>query len=290
MEQPDTFQPDTLKNAPFRNVCFTDFNAHDYDALPKGVDYVAWCIETCPTTGRQHCQGWAWAQTPKKFGGWKKAFPGAHIEKMMGSFLQNDKYCSKTTGGLLKELGTRPMENGKKRVLLQIKECIEGGETVSKIQKRDEYFDTVLRYERGLRDYERRLRLDKSIEAGYSKRHVTVLIGKAGSGKTKHVYDQHNGHSVYTMPKNDGKWFGTYDGQLVVLFDDVSPGDIMPITTFLRVTDGYPIEVEIKGGFTPWVPTHIYITSNLGIREWWPTMTDEQYLAVQRRVSEIIFK
>lgn len=290
MEQPETNQPETKVLSTFRAICFTDFKAQPYENLPKGVTYIAWTCETCPSTGRSHNQGWAYSEKPQRLTGWKKALPGAHIESMRGTFAQNDAYCSKTTSGVLKELGVRPMENGKKRVLLQIKECIEAGESVSKLQKRDEYFEPILRYERGLRDYERRCRADKSIEAGYSRRNVTVLIGAAGSGKTRYVYEQHNGHSIYTMPKNDGRWFGTYDGQPVVLFDDVSPGDIMPITTFLRITDGYPIEVEIKNGFTPWVPTHIYITSNLCIRDWWPTMTDEQYLAVQRRLTEVIFK
>lgn len=289
MEQPETNVPET-KNATFRAVCLTDFRGEDYTELPKGVNYIGWQVETCPTTGRKHCQAWAYSEKPQRFTAWKKAFPGAHIERMHGTFAQNDNYCSKTTSGTLKELGTRPMENGKKRVLLQIKEEIEAGERVSKLQKNDQYFEPILRYERGLRDYERRLRQEKAIDDGYKPKTVTVLIGSAGSGKTKYVYDQHDGHSVYTMPKNDGRWFGTYDGQPVVLFDDVGPGDIMPITTFLRITDGYPIEVEVKGGFTPWIPTHIYITSNRAINEWWPDMTPEHYMAIQRRVSSIIYK
>lgn len=289
MEQPETSEPET-NNTTFRAVCITDFRETEYIELPKGVTYLAWSRETCPTTGRPHLQAWAYAEKPKRFSGWTKAFPKAHIEKMHGTFAQSDKYCSKTTEGVLKELGIRPMENGKKRVLLQIKEAIETGERVSKLQKRDEYFEPILRYERGLRDYERRARLEKATDAGYIAKTVTVLIGPAGTGKTRYVHDQHDGHSIYTMPKNDGRWFGTYDGQPVVIFDDIGPGDIMPITTFLRITDGYPIEVEIKGGFTPWVPTHIYFTSNIDITQWWPDMTGDQYNAIQRRLTKTIFK
>lgn len=289
MEQPATFQPDTSKTSPFRLVCFTEHDtSRDMGELAKKFDYLCYGEEIAPTTGKKHFQGYAYKATAQKFGFYKKAFGNTHFEKCHGNLEQNDRYCKKE--GKWTEFGTKPMGNGKKRVLLQLKEEIEKGERVSKLQKTDEFFEPILRYERGLRDYERRLRQEKAIDDGYKAKTVTVFIGPPGTGKTKYVYDEHDRHSIYAMPKNDGKWFGTYDGQPVVLFDDVSPGDIMSISTFLRLTDGYPIEVEVKGGFTPWIPTHIYVTSNKSIMEWWPGISEDHYLAIQRRCTSIIFK
>lgn len=288
MEQPATFQPDT-KNTPFRLLCFTEFDtSRDMAELAKNFDYLCYGEETCPTTGRKHYQGFAYKEQAQRFSWYKKRFGNTHFERCNGTLEQNEAYCKKQ--GKYTEHGVKPMGNGKKRVLLQIKEEIESGQRVSKLQKTDQYFEPILRYERGLRDYERRLRQEKAIQVGYKPRTVTVLIGSAGSGKTRYVYDKHDRHTIYTMPKNDGRWFGTYDGQPVVLFDDVGPGDIMPVTTFLRITDGYPIEVEVKGGFTPWVPKHIYITSNKSISEWWTDLTPEHFLAIQRRVTNTVYK
>lgn len=288
MEQPATKQPAT-KLAPFRSVCFTEFDtSRDMEELAGHFQYLCYGKEVCPKTQRDHYQGYAYIDKAQRWSWFKKIFGKTHFDQCRGTFEQNVKYCSKE--GHYTEFGVKPMGSGKKRILLEIKDKIDSGERVSKLQKLEVCFEPILRYERGLRDYERRCRLDKAIDEGYKKKTVMILIGPAGSAKTRHVWDQHEPHSVYTMPDNSGKWAGTYDGQPVVLFDDVGPGDIMPLTTFLRLTDGYPYEVPIKGGFTPWTPTHIYFSSNMPITEWWSDIKEEQWLAIDRRVTDTIYK
>jgi hypothetical protein len=66
-----------------------------FENLPDNIQYLAFVQETCPTTNRIHYQTWAYASTAMKPTGWKKIFPGDHIEQMYGTFEQNDKYCSK---------------------------------------------------------------------------------------------------------------------------------------------------------------------------------------------------
>lgn len=293
MEQPATKQPATKKlngsGAPFRLVCFTEYDMErNMEDLASHFQYLCYGKEVCPTTQKDHYQGFAYVDKAQRFSWFKKVFGKTHFAQCRGSLEQNEDYCSKE--GKYTEIGVKPMGSGKKRILLEIKDKIDAGESVSKLQKIEACFEPILRYERGLRDYERRVRMEKSIDEGYKKKNVIVLIGSPGSGKTKYVYDKFNGHSIYPMPKNNGKWFGTYDGQPVVLFNEFGGGDTMPVTDFLRITDGYPIEVEVKGGFVPWTPTDIYITSNRSIDEWWPELSSEHYLAVHRRITETIYK
>jgi hypothetical protein len=93
----------------FRAAVVTDHRAEDYINLPEGVQYIAWSIETAPTTDKLHCQAYAHGrkQTVKA---WNKAFNGAHIVQMRGIFAQNDAYCSEEA--TLKTLGVKPQDSG----------------------------------------------------------------------------------------------------------------------------------------------------------------------------------
>ena len=81
----------------FRSITFTDFSdtAPDYWALKGDLRYLAYGKETCPTTNKQHWQGFAYSFKVQRFSAWKKLFPGAHIEQMKGNFRDNEAYCSK---------------------------------------------------------------------------------------------------------------------------------------------------------------------------------------------------
>lgn len=113
-----------------------------------------------------------------------------------------------------------------------------------------------------------------------------MFTGPTEAGKSSAVREIHGFANVYSMPDNKLQWAGSYDGQSVVLFDDVTAGSIMSVTDFLRYTDGYPIEAPTKGGFVTWVPDHIYFTSNLDFDSWWPCATPEHLAAARRRVTE----
>ena len=54
----------------------------------------------------------------------------------------------------------------------------------------------------------------------------------------------------------------------------------MPVTDFLNITDGYPIEVEVKGAFVPWSAHTIYFTSNFDWTAWWSNLGYDQTQAV----------
>lgn len=279
---PETLKPETSKTPTFRSACITHFG-EPYDELPDKMQYLAYGKEVCPTTGREHYQMWAYAKTPMRLPGWKKIFVGDHIEMMRGTFAENDKYCSKESE--LVTFGLRPMENGKKRTVAEVITSIESGERYSKIRRKPEVSETCARFNRFFKEIEQDVRLEQSRAVGFKKKTVHVYIGAAGCHKTRHVHEQFP--DVYTMPDNSMQWAGSYDGESAVLFDDVGPGDIMSITRFLRYCDGYPIEVPIKGGYRPWVPDHIFFTSNCHPRLWWKDLDALQLQAVERRLDVI---
>ena len=136
--QPRMSQP-RMKNkeAPkaFNALVFTDFSLYKWtqeDLTEYNIKYVGYGLETCPTSKKEHNQGWLYAGTDAKrsFKSWKKVFEALglekmHFERMQGNFAQNAKYISKE--GKLFEVGIKPVGNGKKRTLLEHKKQIEIG-------------------------------------------------------------------------------------------------------------------------------------------------------------------
>lgn len=73
------------------------------------------------------------------------------------------------------------------------------------------------------------------------------LSGPPRCGKTRFAYALSN-DKLYA--KAHGKWFDGYQGEKIILWDEIHSLDI-PTALMLRATDRYPLTVEIKGGSTP---------------------------------------
>jgi hypothetical protein len=88
--------PATNPQKPFRAITFTDFdieNPPNWDTLQGSLRYLAYGLEPCPTTSKQHYQGFAYAFKAQRFTAFKKLFPKAHIEQMKGNF-RDTSSCS----------------------------------------------------------------------------------------------------------------------------------------------------------------------------------------------------
>jgi hypothetical protein len=253
--------PETRENATFRAIALTSYSA-PWTSLPDTVDYLAFHQETCPKTKRLHLQAWAYSKRAKRFTGWKKAFPGAHIERMYGTFAENDKYCSKE--GELTTFGEKPMENGKKRTLQELLDYVtEGAEKGQPlrdiIMENPEHHGTFVQYHNGIGKLHsmavsyKLSRVDKDFAP-----EVIYVWGEPGKGKTRYVREQDP--DVYDCPAEDHyKWKDGYSGQDSVLYDNIAI-NFNP-TRLLKEIDRYFIQVPIKGGYIGWRPKKIYITS-----------------------------
>lgn len=270
---------------PFRNAAITWFTEERPTELwSESLKYVAYGVETCPSTKRVHLQMWASMHKPQRLSGWKKVFPRAHIEVMRGTFEDNDNYCQKESD--LTKIGERPNLNGQKSSLAVYKERIDAGESVLEIAREQDHFQTFLQYRNGLHEYKRHCRmLDKQNDR--EQPDVYVRIGPAGTGKTRWLDERFGTSGWISAPDNTGRWFDGCDVD-VVLFDDVDAKAIPPLSQWKRLCDRYPIQVPVKGGFITWKPKTIVFTSNSHPFEWWPDLSQFDRDAIDRRITEIV--
>lgn len=261
---PDTNQPDTNprsrgqpKSDPFRNACITWFtDERPSDLWSDKLRYFAYGVETCPTTQRVHLQGWATTVIAQRLIAWKKLFPGAHIERMKGNYEQNDTYCSKES--TLTKLGERPMLNGLRKEESDMKKLVEAN---PKTRLEKHFQDTgnrsFLVFNRAFDNYRKYL-LEETIKGDFAAPEVIYIYGKSGTGKSRLVFELEP--ELYEC-KRGLNWFDGYNMQEAVLIDNLEVRDITDRSWFLRVIDRYPMSVPVKGGFVPWKPKRIYITS-----------------------------
>lgn len=251
-------KPATNEKTPFRGAAITHFGP-GWSELPEGVQFIAWGDEVCPTTGRAHKQAFAYAKTAKRLSGWKKIFPGDHIEAMRGSFESNEAYCSKE--GSYHKLGEPPMANGLHYGMQLVKrkaEELAPGETAMTIAEDPECFAEVMRCHRSVEAYVAHIR-GKKVRSDLSAPEVIFIHGPPGSGKTKYVYD--NEEHLFRVPDVHGPWRDGYALDPVVLYDNTESGHLKNRNSFLEEIDRYPIQVPVKGGFVWWKPQRIYITA-----------------------------
>lgn len=119
---------------------------------------------------------------------------------------------------------------------------------------------------------------------------VVLAFGPAGVGKTRWFYDNYPADSV-SIPCGSGFWFDGYEGQRHVLLDDFD-GRVSKWTLvdLLRVLDRYPLRVPIKGGFVPWIPRTIFLTTNYHPRDWYDwTSREQQWPSLKRRIHRVLW-
>ena len=83
------------------------------------------------------------------------------------------------------------------------------------------------------------------------------------------------------------RWTPWYRKNDVILFDDVEIHVIPPTSLFKRLTDRYPIQVPIKGGFITWKPRVIVFTSNSHPKQWWTNLSDFDLGSIERRITKL---
>lgn len=255
----------------------------DYEQLR----YVAYSREVAPTTGTPHLQGFVYLHVEVTLAFFKKFLPSAHMEIMEGSFMHNEVYCSKQES--LIEYGDRP-EQGKRTDLTMCKRRIDEGTDYMDLAEEENYFKHVAKHHKFFSKYQehkRRKRLEQDREAP----NVTVIIGGTGKGKSRWCDEQFGLGGYKEVPDLTGQWFDEYCGTSDnVVFNDVSIGQVPPPALFKRLTDRYPIQVPIKGGFVTWKPKHIVFTSNHEMINWWDAnkITPHDYSAITRRITQVI--
>ena len=167
-----------------------------------------------------------------RFSTLKNKFPGAHIDKALGTSLENRDYISKdgkwketekgTTSieGTFEEYGECPIERqGKSKEADRILELLKDGatnlEVIEEVPNAMKYIDKVERTRSSLRD--------SMFANSWRDLKVTYIFGKAGSGKTRSVMDRHGYAHCYRVTDYRHP-FDTYDGQDIIIFEEFRGG------------------------------------------------------------------
>lgn len=112
----------------------------------------------------------------------------------------------------------------------------------------------------------------------FKKRKVFWLWGPTGGGKTREAFEclsQKFENDIWISFGDLNAFFNGYTGQRGVLLDDFRPG-MLKFNFLLRILDGYPVNVNIKGSFCVWNAEVIFITA--------PTSPNQMY--VNRETGE----
>lgn len=263
-----------------RGWTFTEFGTETereviMDAL-EPFNYIIIGLEICPTTLREHYQGYVYFTNPRTIGGLKRIMPKAHWERAKGTPEQNRVYCSKD--GDYEEHGDIP-EQGKRTDVIQITTRL--GEGKSDKDLYEEFGDRALRINGCIA----RARIALASVPRTWEMNVRIYWGASGTGKSRSVWDEFGYDKVY--PKPASKWWDGYTGQECVLIDDFDPGTCFETAfdMFLRLLDRYPLIVEFKGGSTQFCSKVIVITSNFDPESWFIGRKNRD--AFFRRVNEI---
>jgi len=113
------------------------------------------------------------------------------------------------------------------------------------------------------------------------ERACTVLWGRTGTGKSRAAWEA-AGMEAY--PKNPrSKFWDGYKNHRHVVMDEFRGG--IDIAYLLIWLDRYPVIVEVKGSSVVLRATHIWITSNMDPRNWYPEVDQETRDALLRRLN-----
>nr|QUS52602.1 replication protein [Mute swan feces associated circular virus 7] len=254
-----------------RNVCFTKYG--DRPEFVECMKYLVYGVEKAPTTGTEHYQGYVELKNPKSFEAIKAVFNDntIHLEKREGTARQAADYCKKD--GDFQEFG-EISNPGKRKNFDIVREAVKDGKGMRTIVEEATSYQAMRSAEMLLKYYEKKRDW---------KPKVIWIHGPAGSGKTRHVLDEHPDCYI----KDTGKWFEGYDADEVVLFDDYRSTDFS-FNYFLRLLDRYPARVETKGGSRQFLAKTIYVTTPYHPEYYVPY--DEPKQQLLRRIDQIIEK
>lgn len=238
----------TKKNMTSRTWAFTDYDVSEARQkfwTDMDSKYMCFGVETCPTTGKQHLQGWITMNRAYRLKALKKILGNIHLEK--GKTKDGMNYCMKEGNYTIVD----NRKQGKRNDLENIKNMIDEKKSLKNIAQ--EYPGQWIRYHHGIKSLYTTL---KQGEPRIRAPRVTWIHGPSGAGKTRWVHDRHDELWITSKTLN---WFDGYMGQEAALLDDLS-ADNVEWKWLLRLLDRYPLRVPIKGGFTEWSPDYIYIT------------------------------
>lgn len=262
-----------------RNFTFTlnNYTAEDESRIQLlEVKYLVYGRER-GSSGTKHLQGYVCWKNPKSLSATRALLPRAHIEVARGSHSQASNYCKKGQGTEFDP--ENPGLEGQEEYQWFQKGVVpgeprDGGEverarwesTWSLAKQGDiEEIDADIR----IRCYSTVKKIARDYQGTVPRLESTCGIwihGLARCGKTTSVCDAYP--DLY--PKGVNKWWCGYQGEEVVLLDDIDPSHGPWLGGLLkRWADKFPFIGEEKGGSRKIRPKKFFVTSQYRIEDIW---------------------
>lgn len=274
---------------PRRGVKASQARKWVFTIYPEGEEPVPWDEavmnhlvyqrERCPSTGKEHYQGYVSFKQQRTMGQVKAALKSssAHLEvcghegkAIIYATKEDTRIAGPWTFG-------EAVRQGKRTDCQRVAEMVLAGASKAEIAR--EYPATYMHQHKGIAALQQATRPPRMM----TNRKVVVLIGPTGCGKTRWAKCTWQ-DSVYTVADSVAPWFDGYDNQRIALLDEFGPGH-MPANRLKEYLDVYDARVPFKGGFVDWNPELIIVTSNSDVREWYPKATGMDTAAIERRIQ-----
>lgn len=248
------------------------------------IEYAVWQKEK-GEQGTEHLQGYLCLDRLQRITGMKKIHKTAHWEPRMGTHAQAKQYCTKEDTRVAGpwEIGDEPVEQqGKRNDLLSLKRALDTGDSEASIAQSDELFPVWAKYAKCIPRYN----MLKGRQRDWHT-YCMVIWGAPGVGKTRKAREL-AGDTAFWLSRPAGQtvWFDGYIGQETVVIDEFYGW--ISLDLLCRILDRYPLNVETKGGSTPFVAKTVYITSNVAPDRWYPNLPVERTAALQRRLQGVL--
>lgn len=248
-----------------RTFVFTNYavDSTDYkkalDTVGNDIMYIAYGLETCPKTERQHHQGWICFKTKKSASKpnmcklARRFAPGAHMEPMMGRLIDSDKYCSKENE--LITFGERPKQGDRNDLADVLSDIRCGKRKADDVLLEDPaYFHMYGRTLRAAEDVLLRQRYRTEMTTGL------WLYGDTGVGKSHRALAGFTPETHYVKPLED-QWWDGYTGQEVVILNDFRGQ--LKYSELLTLVDKWPHSVKRRCREpAPFLAKQVIVTSS----------------------------
>ncbi len=238
-------------------------------------------LETAPTTGSKHAQGYMEFRTPRTLLNMIKR--GAEFDGRIHYEVAKSPHFAL----LYTKKGTQPKEEweeekdagetfgigyecwfqfgarknqGARNDLKPLTKMIAEGATIQEVA--EEFPEQFIKFGRGIQQM---FQVKDKPRSMHDPLEVIVCYGNTGCGKTWSAMADHPG--IFKLSISMGEWFCGYNGQLVVLIDEYRAQ--FKFGMLLQLLDRYPLQVQVKGGHVQWKPAKIIITSPMHPALWY---------------------
>jgi len=270
----------------FRAFCFTDYVLDVDFLLGLPYSYLCWGEEVCPTTQRDHLQGFIYLSDAKTESAARKMMEGRHIERQKDKATNDQSigYCKgdytnhkgeyKPLNAVFKEYGTKPQQGKRTDINIVLEKIKKGNCTMRDIVSSATSFQSIRMAEIQLKYFEPRRNWETEVYWYY---------GKSKTGKTKTAYEMCKDPYI-CMETN--KWWEGYDGHEDVIIDDYRT-DFCSFRILLLMLDRNGFRVECKGGSRQLRAKRIFITTPKSPQDTWQHCKEEELYQLTRRITEV---